>query len=238
MNEHEPSSCGFVKFVFFIWNKQKMNTHEQFVISINRELGSGGRTVGRKLAEKLGVPFYDKALIEALQQKYNLTVTEIEDLKGRSHSWWADFKRAFSIGYAMSNSADYEQSVVDEPDVLTTDNMYKAELEILRGIASSESCVMAGRTAFFVFRSHPNHLNIFIQASMEHRAQRIMEKKGISHEEALKTIEKVDRMRENYVKKYTGTSRYDTRNYDLVFNMDGKTEDEIVEQILMYIGRH
>ena len=238
MNEHEPSSCGFVKFVFFIWNLQKMNTHEQFVISINRELGSGGRTVGRKLAEKLGVPFYDKALIEALQQKYNLTVAEIEDLKGRSHSWWADFKRAFSIGYAMSNSADYEQSVVDEPDVLTTDNMYKAELEILRGIASSESCVMAGRTAFFVFRSHPNHLNIFIQASMEHRAQRIMEKKGISREQALKTIEKVDRMRENYVKKYTGTSRYDTRNYDLVFNMDGKTEDEIVEQILMYIGRH
>lgn len=238
MNEHEPSSCGFVKFVFFIWNLQKMNTHEQFVISINRELGSGGRTVGRKLAEKLGVPFYDKALIEALQQKYNLTVAEIEDLKGRSHSWWADFKRAFSIGYAMSNSADYEQSVVDEPDVLTTDNMYKAELEILRGIASSESCVMAGRTAFFVFRSHPNHLNIFIQASMEHRAKRVMEKKGISREEALKTIEKVDRMRENYVKKYTGTSRYDTRNYDLVFNMDGKTEDEIVEQILMYIGRH
>ena len=238
MNEHEPSSCGFVKFVFFIWNLQKMNTHEQFVISINRELGSGGRTVGRKLAEKLGVPFYDKALIEALQQKYNLTVAEIEDLKGRSHSWWADFKRAFSIGYAMSNSADYEQSVVDEPDVLTTDNMYKAELEILRGIASSESCVMAGRTAFFVFRSHPNHLNIFIQASMEHRTKRVMEKKGISREEALKTIEKVDRMRENYVKKYTGTSRYDTRNYDLVFNMDGKTEDEIVEQILMYIGRH
>lgn len=215
-----------------------MNTNEQFIISINRELGSGGRTIGRKLAEKLGVPFYDKALIEALQQKYGLTVDEIESLKGRSHSWWADFKRAFSIGYAMSNSIDYEQSVVDEPDVLTTDNMYKAELEILRGIASSESCVMAGRTAFFVFRSHPNHLNIFIQASMEHRAKRVMEKKGISHEEALKTIEKVDRMRENYVKKYTGTSRYDTRNYDLVFNMDGKTEDEIVEQILMYIGRH
>lgn len=215
-----------------------MNTNEQFIISINRELGSGGRTIGRKLAEKLGVPFYDKALIEALQQKYNLTVDEIENLKGRSHSWWADFKRAFSIGYAMSNSIDYEQSVVDEPDVLTTDNMYKAELEILRGIASSESCVMAGRTAFFVFRNHPNHLNIFIQASMEHRAQRVMEKKGISREQALKTIEKVDRMRENYVKKYTGTSRYDTRNYDLVFNMDGKTEDEIVEQILMFIGRH
>ncbi len=212
-----------------------MNTHEQFIICINRELGSGGRTIGRKLAQKLGVPFYDKALIEALQQKYGLTVDEIESLKGRSHSWWADFKRAFSIGYAMSNSTDYDQSVVEEPDLLTTDNMYKAEQEILRGIASSESCVMAGRTAFYVFRNHPNHLNVFIQASREHRARRIMEKQGISRDEALKTIDDVDRMRENYVNRYTGTSRYDTRNYQLVFSMDGKTEDEIVELIMNYI---
>ena len=70
-----------------------MNKNVKFVITINRELGSGGRTVGEKLAAKLGVPFYDKALIKALTEKYNLTVEEIERLKGRSHSWWADFKR-------------------------------------------------------------------------------------------------------------------------------------------------
>jgi cytidylate kinase len=57
-----------------------------------------------------------------------------------------------------------------------------------------------------------------------------------SHEEAEKVIQRVDGMRETYVQKYTGTSRYNTRNYDLVFNMEGKTEDEIVELILQYIG--
>ena len=66
-----------------------MRRNEKFVITINRELGSGGRTVGRKLAEKLGVPFYDKAVINALEEKFNLDVDEIEKLKGRSHTWWA-----------------------------------------------------------------------------------------------------------------------------------------------------
>ena len=62
-----------------------MNKNEKFIITINRELGSGGRTVGEKLAAKLGVPFYDKALIKALTEKYHLTVEEIEKLKGRKH---------------------------------------------------------------------------------------------------------------------------------------------------------
>lgn len=63
-----------------------MNKNEKFVITINRELGSGGRTVGQKLAEKLGVKFYDKALIKALEERFNLTVKEIEKLKG-SQAW-------------------------------------------------------------------------------------------------------------------------------------------------------
>ena len=83
-----------------------MNKNKQFVISINRELGSGGRTVGEKLAQKLGVSFYDKALIKALEEKYNLTAEEIEALKGRSHSWWADFKRVIGLGYSVSNNPD------------------------------------------------------------------------------------------------------------------------------------
>ena len=63
-----------------------MNIKNPFVITINRELGSGGRTVGRLLAEKLGVPFYDKAVIKALQEKYRISPEEIERLKGRKHS--------------------------------------------------------------------------------------------------------------------------------------------------------
>ena len=215
-----------------------MNVNEKFVITINRELGSGGRTVGRKLAEKLGVPFYDKALIKALEDKYHLDVSEIERLKGRSHSWWADFKRVVSIGQGLANTPKYYQvSVGDEPDLLTTDEMFKAEQEILKGIVEDESCVLAGRSGFFVLRNHPNHLRILIQASKDFRSERVAKKQNMTVEEACKVIDKVDKMRENYVKKYTGTTRYDTRNYELVITADGKTEDEIVELILMYIGK-
>lgn len=214
-----------------------MNKDEKFVITINRELGSGGRTVGEKLAAKLGVPFYDKALIKALQKKYNLTVEEIERLKGRSHSWWADFKRVLSIGEGMKDVHYYQVSIGDEPDILTTDEMYKAEKEILKSIAEEESCVIAGRTGFHILRSCPNHLSILIQASMEHRINRVMSKNPeLSKKDVEKIIKKIDKMRENYVTKYCGVSRYDTRNYDLVVNMDGKTEEEVADLICTYIG--
>ena len=214
-----------------------MNKNEKFVITINRELGSGGRTVGEKLAARLGVQFYDKALIKALEEKYNLSVEEIEHLKGRSHSWWADFKRVLAIGNGLANTANfYRVSMTDESDLLTTDEMFSAEQEILKGIAEDESCIIAGRSGFFVLKDHPNHLSILIQASMEHRINRVMNKQGISREEAEKTILKVDKMRENYVNKYCRVSRYDTRNYDLVISMDGKTEDEVAELIYTYIG--
>ena len=207
-----------------------MKLNEKFVVTINRELGSGGRTVGRKLAEKLGVPFYDKALIKSLQEMYHLDVNEIEKLKGRSHSWWAEFKRTLTAGY--QNDTYYQTRMGEEPDVLTTDEIFKAEQEILKAIAKDESCVVAGRSGFFVFRKHPNRLSILIQASMDFRVERVCQKQHKTPEEARKIIEKVDKMRE----KYTGTSRYDTRNYDLVITADGKTEDEIVDLILRYIG--
>ena len=90
---------------------------------------------------------------------------------------------------------------------------------------------------FQVVRKHPNHLSILIQASMDFRVKRVVRKKGITPEEAQKIIDQVDKMRENYISKYAKTSRYDTRNYDLVIAADGKTEDEIVDFILAYIGQ-
>ena len=211
-----------------------MNKNEQFVITINRELGSGGRTVGRLLAEKLDVPFYDKAVIKALQEKYNLTTAEIERLKGRKHSWWADIERILKIDTGMTMEY-YMPKKEDAPDLLTTDEMFKTETQILRDLAAEKSCVVAGRSGFFVFRNHPNRMSILIQASMDFRVKRVAHKQNISPEEARKIIDKVDKMRENYVNKYTKTSRYDTRNYDLVIMADGKTEDEIVDTILHFI---
>ena len=212
-----------------------MNKNEQFVITINRELGSGGRTVGRLLAEKLGVPFYDKAVIKALQEKYNLTTAEIERLKGRKHSWWADVERILKIDAGM-NMNYYLPKKGDAPDLITTDEMFKTETQILQNLAVEKSCIVAGRSGFHVFREHPNHLSILIQASMDYRMRRVARKQGITEEDARKIIDQVDKMRENYVKKYTGTSRYDTRNYQLVIAADGKTEEEIADIIMQYIG--
>ena len=214
-----------------------MDKNQKYVITINRELGSGGRTVGRKLAEKLNVPFYDKALINELREKFKLSTDEIEKLKGSKRQWWREFiNTAMYLGQGMNETLYYQRMSGKEEHLLTSNDMFEVEKEVLKNVAEEESCIIAGRSGFSIFANHPNHLSILIQAPMEHRIQRIMSKQQLSHEEAEKIIKKVDEMRENYVKKYTGTSRYDTRNYDLVINMEGKTEDDAVDLILSYIG--
>jgi cytidylate kinase len=211
-----------------------MDRNQKFVVTINRELGSGGRTVGRLLAEKLGVEFFDKAHVRAIEEKFNLTIDEIERIKGKKDSWWTDFMRVGSIGHGISYTP-YERWK-DGPQEPTTENVFKAEKEILLGIAEEESCVIAGRLGFSIFKNHPNHFSIFIQASMPYRLERVMRKQGLSEADAKNVIEKVDKMREEYVKKFSGTSRYDTRNYNLVISMDGKTEEQVVDIILKTIG--
>jgi len=211
-----------------------MNKNEKFVITINRELGSGGRTIGRKLAEKLGVQFFDKALLMALEEKYHLTAEEIENLKGRKQSWWEDFKK---ITFSNDNYApQLYQMKIGLSEKVSSYELFEEEEKILNHLAEQESCVVAGRTGFYMLRNHPNHMNILIQASMPFRIERVMRKQYMTRDEARETIDKIDKMREYYVKQYTKTSRYDTRNYDLVITVDGKTEDEIVDIILKFIG--
>ena len=214
-----------------------MDKNQKFVITINRELGSGGRTIGKMLAEKLGVSFYDKALIKELEKKFNLNKEEIERLKGSKTQWWREFiNAAMYMGQNMNEVWYYQRMSGDEFHLTTTDDMFKVEKEVLENLAKEESCIIAGRSGFYVFANHPNHLSVLIQAPLEHRIQRIMSKQNLSREEAEKVIRKIDTMRENYVKRFTGTSRYDTRNYDLVISMEGKTEQEAVDLILQYIG--
>ena len=203
-----------------------MQTTRKFVITINRELGSGGRTVGRKLAEKLGVEYFDKAVIKALEERYNLTAEQIEHLKGQETGWWAEFKRKMTFS---ENEYELNQTNIETEDV------FRAETQNLKALAKDQSCVIAGRTAFYMFREHPNHLSILIQASMLNRMERVAREQDMSKEQARLVIDKVDKMRENYVKEFTGTSRYDARNYHLVINMDDLTEDAAVELILTYI---
>ena len=118
---------------------------------------------------------------------------------------------------------------------VTTDDVYHLESEILKELAANQSCVIAGRSGFFILKDHPNKLDIFIRSSKSSRIARIMEKQGKNREEAEEIVDRVDRLRENYIQRYTGTSRYDSRNYDLVLNVDGLSTEEAVDIILKYL---
>ena len=113
---------------------------------------------------------------------------------------------------------------------------FEAEKEILNGIADQGSCVIAGRSGFFVLKNRPNKVDILITASRENRIARIMRKQNLSREQAEDVINSVDKARDNYVKRYTGQSRYDARNYNIVLNMDYLTEDKAVDLIMSYLG--
>ena len=206
-----------------------MNKNEKFVITINREVGSGGRTVGRIVAEKLGVKYCDKAVIDGLTQKFGLSTERIEEIKAQKKSWWNDINNYYQT---LVNSATMPMEAEVKLDNAT---MFETEKHILQDLAAHESCVVAGRTGFMVFREWPNHLNVFIQASMEHRVKRVMRRQQVNEQEARDIIARMDATREAYIKKYEDTSRYDTRNYQLVISMDDLTEEDAAEIILSYI---
>ena len=208
-----------------------MNKNEKFVITINREVGTGGRTVGRKLAEKLCVKYCDKAIVDGLTHKFGLNIQRIEEIKAQKKSWWNDINNYYNT---LVNSASQPMEAEVKID---NASMFETEKHILQEIATQTSCVIAGRTGFMIFREWPNHLNIFIQASMEHRVQRVMRRQNVSEKEAREIIAKLDASRETYIKKYEDTSRYDTRNYQLVISMDDLSEDDAVDVILTYIDR-
>ena len=211
---------------------------EPFVITISREVGSGGRTIGRKLAEKLGVRFSDKELVDELQKKLNLTADSIEELKGKKKRWLDDFIQMVAPVPMSGMLVDGDSDYISEYNLsLSVNDVYEAEREILNGIADEGSCVIAGRSGFFVLKGRPNKVDILITASREKRIARIMDKQNLSRQKAEEVIDSVDKARDNYVKRYTGQSRYDARNYHIVLNMDYITEDQAVAMILSYLGK-
>ena len=214
-----------------------MNRSNKFVITINRELGSGGKTVAKLLAKKLGVPYYDKSHLQSVEDKEGLNEEKIENFKSKKRTWWPDLKRLVELdgGFAVSLFDNLPNYAVPEKN--DTDQKFRMEQEILKGIVDAESCVVAGRCSFVTFKDHPNRLNIWIQSPLEQRVDRVMKKKGFaSKAETEKFVKEVDQLCEDYVKRHTGASRYDTGNYDLVISMKDRTEAEAVDLILKYIG--
>ncbi len=214
-----------------------MDTRKPFVITISRELGSGGRTIGRKLAAQLNVRYSDKNLIQNLREKFNLSTYEIEKIKGTRKNWLTEMLDIVApvpnsgayIGFEANKGDDWKLNKVKADDI------FQAEAEILKGIAAEGSCVIAGRSGFFVLKDHPNKLDIFIQAPLDKRVERVMKKQNLSETEARTVIASVDKSRETYIQRFAGTSRYDTRNYDLVLNVGDLSDEDAVACILKYI---
>ncbi len=214
-----------------------MDTRKPFVITISRELGSGGRTIGRKLAAQLNVRYSDKNLIQNLREKFNLSTYEIEKIKGTRKNWLTEMLDIVApvpnsgayIGFEANKGDDWKLNKVKANDI------FQAEAEILKGIAAEGSCVIAGRSGFFVLKDHPNKLDIFIQAPLDKRVERVMKKQNLSETEARTVIASVDKSRETYIQRFAGTSRYDTRNYDLVLNVGDLSDEDAVACILKYI---
>lgn len=198
-------------------------TKNNFVISISRELGAGGEVVGHLLAEKLRIKYFDESVVEALTQKYNSVSDALENVKSQKNSWWGDIR-----DYLKSN---------DEPSNHYNENTFALHAKILNDIADTESCVVAEQDGFYMFKDRPNHISIFIGAPIESRISRLMGREDISYEEASQKIEQTAKKREEYVLKMTGSLRHDTRNYDIVINMDKISEEGAVDVIMTYIAR-
>jgi cytidylate kinase len=203
----------------------------KFIITINREFGSGGRSIGYKIAELLGVKVYDKAILEKLTEQYNLDEEEIEKLRAKKSHWWDDFCNFYRQFDSLGRSASEESKKV------TSLSLYHTEARIIRGLAKEESCVIIGRSAFHIFKDDPSAFKIMIIADDEHRIQRLMKRDGISRIEAIKLMAEADNAREAYTKTFSGTSRYDARHYDLVCNVSGYDTDDIASFLANLIRR-
>jgi cytidylate kinase len=201
-----------------------------FIITINREAGSGGKEIAEKLGELLGVKVYGKEILASIREKYNLTHEDVERIKGTKAGWWADFCR-FYKQFGTTAAIAYESFEVDSRQ------LYYEEAKLLKDLAEQESCIIVGRTGFQIFKDDPDAMRLFLIANPECRIKRLMQKQGVDEKGALEIMERTDKARENYTKSFAGTSRYDARNYDMVINVSGFTTDQVAQFLAENVRR-
>jgi cytidylate kinase len=196
--------------------------HPNFIITINREAGSGGKEIAEKLGKLLGVKVYGKEILASIMEKYNLTHEDVEQIKATKRNWWSDFCR-FYKQFGTTAAIAYESFEVDSVQ------LYQEEEKLLKEIAEQESCIIVGRTGFHIFKDNPDAMRLLLIADPEARMKRIMRKQNVDEKEAREIIERVDKARENYTQAFAGVSRYDSRNYDMVFNVTPFTTDQVAQ---------
>ena len=190
---------------------------QKFILTISREYGSGGRVVGKALADALGIPFYDDEIRTLTAKKSGLA----EEFIAKSAE---TLPNTFLHNLNYSAYSSYDS--ISFYDIPVTDKLFLAQSEVIKDLAAKGNCVIVGRCADFVLRDDPRLVKIFIRGEAGDRIRYAVENYGLSAEKAAETLKKIDKSRTNYYKYYTNRNWGRVDYFDLVINtsftgMDG-----------------
>lgn len=200
---------------------------KRLIITIGRQFGSGGSEIGTKLAEELGIHFYDKNIL-----RMNSNESGIKE----SYFYLADEKAGNKLLYKIIDSLIPENNTPSfGSDLTSADNLFRFQSEVIRKLAAEESCVIVGRCADYILEGTEGLVRIFLYADMEARIQRITEKGLYDAKDVVKNIKRMDKERRDYHRYYTGRSWEDFDNYDLIINTAKLGIDDSIRMIKEYL---
>lgn len=195
------------------------------IITISREFGSGGRSIGKLVAEQLGYAFYDKALVERIAKESGYAEDFIER-RGED----ATSKSSFLFNLSRSGGGGFDGM----PAI--TDKLYVIQYNTIKKLAEESPCVIVGRCSDYILRNETDSLHVFIHADAEFRARRIVEIYGERDNAPLKRVEEKDKKRQVYYKNYTGRIWGMSENFDLCLN-SGKIGIEKCAEIIVGLAK-
>ena len=196
------------------------------VITIARGFGSGGRTVGKILAEKLNLDFYYNELLQLASEEsgINIELFGKADEKAKS-GLFKKYNRSYGEYVLSPNSADF----------VSSDNLFNYQAKIMKQLAEKGDCVIIGRCGNYILKDDPNVIKLYLYSDLETSLDRVTELYGMKPSEAKRTIDKIDKSRAAYYEYYTGKDWHDLSNYDLCVNTSGISFEKAAEIILAYI---
>lgn len=180
---------------------------EKTIVTISREFGSGGRSIGRAVAEKLGIPFYDKELVEQIAVESGFAPKFVEENGEHSPSG-----SLFSYAFAPQGVPGIMNGLS------TADFLWNVQCSVILQLAEKGPCVIVGRNADYILKDRENVLNVFIHAPMEYRADRIVRLYGESEKAPEQRLLEKDKRRKVNYQHYTGRNWGAAENYDLSLN--------------------
>ena len=179
---------------------------ENLVVTIGRQCGSGGRTTGRLLAGRLGVPFYDRNIVELTAARTRFSP---EFIRSRGEHFQGGL-----LGHIIGYDTRFDSGAQTTASALT-DQLHQAQSEIILEAALKGPCVIVGRCADWVLAGRVPTLNVFIHSDMPHRVERSAEEHGLDRARAPSILARRDRARARHYRFYTDQKWGDPRNYDL-----------------------